>query len=535
MLVLALGIGIFSYTLFALGLLGLFNIPVFIFLLFTFLIFSIVLILKYGLIEKMKLIAIYIFTSKSNLLKLLISFLAAMLLINFIIALSPERGFDALWYHLMIPKLYVQNHGVFYIPGSLLYYSPMPKLLDLLYIIPIGLHLDFLTRLISLSFGILTLFTTYYFAKIFVRRSLAILVPVILFSNIVFSWQMTTAYIDIGRTFFEILSIFTLFLWMQNKKQSLFIESALCMGLAIATKPISFISLFSILFFIAFYGLRSENPKKVAKQIVVFFLSAVIVPLPWLIFSLTNTGSPFYPFFTKIYEIRPSASLLNPLVFVSEVFKIFTTSPDPISPLFIIILPLLVICFKKFNSKERLLLLYCILSLLAWYVTPRTGGGRFMLVYLPVFSILVAIILKHIQDRIIYRFVFGLVLFFAFIAFTARLYVGYKVAPVVFGFESKDEFLSRHLNFEYGDFYDTDRELAKLIGDSDMVLIYGGHNLYYVNFPFIHESWIKKGDVFNYILTQDTELPNDFYFFKLVYENKKTHVNLYSGEGFWKY
>ena len=58
---------------------------------------------------------------------------------------------------------------------------------------------------------------------------------------------------------------------------------------------------------------------------------------------------------------------------------------------------------------------------------------------------------------------------------------------------------------------------------------------YYVNFPFIHESWIKKGDVFNYILTQDTELPNDFYFFKLVYENKKTHVNLYSGEGFWKY
>ena len=248
MLALALGIGIFSYTLFALGLLGLFNIPVFIFLLFTFLIFSIVLILKYGLIEKMKLIAIYIFTSKSNLLKLLISFLAAMLLINFIIALSPERGFDALWYHLMIPKLYVQNHGVFYIPGSLLYYSPMPKLLDLLYIIPIGLHLDFLTRLISLSFGILTLFTTYYFAKIFVRRSLAILVPVILFSNIVFSWQMTTAYIDIGRTFFEILSIFTLFLWMQNKKQSLFIESALCMGFAISTKPLSFISLFLIFF-----------------------------------------------------------------------------------------------------------------------------------------------------------------------------------------------------------------------------------------------------------------------------------------------
>ncbi len=535
MLALALGIGIFSYALFALGILGLYNSAVFLFLLVVFIIFSIVLVSKYGLVEKIYSIVVYILTSKSHLFRLLMGFLGVMLLLNFIIALSPERGFDALWYHLVIPKLYVQKHGIFYIPGSLLYYSPMPKLLDLLYIIPIGLRLDFLTRLINFSFGILTLFTTYYFAKIFVRRSLAILAPVILFSNIVFSWQITTAYIDIGRTFFEVLSIFTLFLWMQNKKKSLFIESALCMGLAIATKPISFITLFLILFFIVCYGFSTEKPKIIMKQIATFFLTAILVPLPWLLFAFVNTGSPFYPFFTKIYEVGASASLLNPLVFLAEVFKIFTASPDPISPLFLITMPLLVLSFKKFNSKERFLLLYCVLSLLAWYVTPRTGGGRFILVYLPVFSILIAIVLKHIQDRILYRFIFGLVLFFAGIAFVTRLYVGYKVAPVVFGFESKDEFLSRNLNFEYGDFYDTDQKLSGIIEDSDMVLIYGAHNLYYVNFPFTHESWIKKGDLFNYILTQGTELPNDFYFFKLIYENKKTHVRLYSGEGFWKY
>lgn len=535
MLALALGIGIFSYTLFALGILGLYNSPVFICMLLIFFIFLVVLSSKYGLVKKSRSIVIYIFTCKSNLLKGLIFLLAVLGMVNFIIALSPERGFDALWYHLMIPKLYIQNNGIFYIPGSLLYYSPMPKLLDLLYVIPIGLHLDFLTRLINIAFGVLTLFVTYYFAKIFVRRNLAIFAPVILFSNIVFSWQITTAYIDIGRTFFEILSIFTLFLWMQNKKQSFFIESALCMGLAIATKPISFISLFATLFFISCYGFRKEESRKLFKQIVVFFFTALAVPLPWLMFAFVNTGSPFYPFFTKTYEINPSVSLLNPLSFVSEILKIFTASPDPISPIFLIVLPLLVFYFKNFNSKEKLLSFYCILSLFAWYVTPRTGGGRFMLVYLPVLSVLVTILFKHIQDRVIYKFVLLLVMFFALVALISRLYVGYKVAPVVFGFESKNEFLSRNLNFEYGDFYDTDQGLSKIVGENDMVLIYGGHNLYYADFPFTHESWIKKGDIFNYILTQDTQLPNDFYFFKLVYENKKTHVRLYSGEGFWEY
>ncbi len=69
-----------------------------------------------------------------------------------------------------------------------------------------------------------------------------------------------------------------------------------------------------------------------------------------------------------------------------------------------------------------------------------------------------------------------------------------------------------------------------------MVLLYGFHNLYYVNFPFLDSSWVKKGDRFNYIAVQESSLPIRFNSWKKIYTNPKTHVVLYSDGGLiWEY
>src|SRR5579872_1096003 len=65
---------------------------------------------------------------------LLVALLGIQIAINFVGVLGPELGFDALWYHLPLPKLYLISHSISYIPGGLLFYSTMPKLIELLYV-----------------------------------------------------------------------------------------------------------------------------------------------------------------------------------------------------------------------------------------------------------------------------------------------------------------------------------------------------------------------------------------------------------------
>ena len=111
-----------------------------------------------------------------------------------------------------------------------------------------------------------------------------------------------------------------------------------------------------------------------------------------------------------------------------------------------------------------------------------------------------------------------------------------KYIPVVLGKESKTEFLSNHLNFSFGDFYDVDGYFAKKIKANDTVLLYGLHNLYYIDFPFIDSSYIRKGDKFNYVAVQGDNLPERFKSWNLIYYNRKTHVKLYSMGGLkWTY
>src|SRR5579859_945597 len=136
MFTLAIIIGIYSYSIFFLGIFGLlFNQVIFLITLFYC-------ALIVGIFHKnisYFLQNISLLFQKEILLKhkLILALLLLLLLqacINFIGALGPELAFDALWYHLTLPKIYLLDHKIFYIPGGLFYYSAMPKLAEMIYI-----------------------------------------------------------------------------------------------------------------------------------------------------------------------------------------------------------------------------------------------------------------------------------------------------------------------------------------------------------------------------------------------------------------
>lgn len=541
---LAILIGIYSYSIFSLGVLGLIYKPIIASL-------TIILIFASGFYYRNKIISffkktislkkkntlislrnLYNYTNKNRFQSLLILILILQLLVNLIGVLGPEISFDALWYHLTLPKLYILWHGIFHIPGNLLFYSDMPKLTEMLYIPPLLFGNETGAKFIHFMFGISTLIVIYKLSRKYLSKNFSLLAALIFYSNLVVGWESITGYIDLARTFFEVLALWGFLKWAENKQRKWIIISGIMLGLAISSKVIALESVFIFIpLFIYLYLVNKEKIKYLINNILIFCGFSVLIPLPWFIFAYINTGNPFYPFFSKNIDIGTGFSLPNISNIMNDLLNLFIYSNDPISPVYLAVLPLLIIFFTKAKREFKIIYIYSLLGLLLWYLTPRIGGGRFILPYLPAFSVLVVYAVSRLKDINLKNFLLTVIVFICLISISYRALANKKYVPVVFGYETKSEFLIKNLNFSFGDFYDTDDYFKNNIKSSDKVLLYGFHNLYYVDFPFIDSSFVKKGDKFNYIVVQNNVLPEKFNNWQQIYYNPITKVKLYSLEG----
>lgn len=457
--------------------------------------------------------------------------IATIFLINLIGALAPEIAFDALWYHLTLPKIFIQDKAIHFIPGGLFYYSTMPKMIEMLYIPALMTGGDQIAKLIHLFFGLLTTLAIYIYLTRQTSHKYAVLGALIFYSNLVVAWQSTTAYIDLGRAFFELLAFIGFVQYRKTNEKKWLIESALMMGAALTTK---WLALGSLGIFAILFTLGPGTLIKKLKDIAIFSLIAITLVLPFLITSYIQAGNPFYPIFSGYYKTDPFPNLA---FFLTSIPTRLTAVPDPISPIYLIMAPLTILFYKRFSQEGRYAVFYSLLALVIWLITPDTGGGRFILPYLPVMTITAVLTLSVCKDTYIRNLIIFLILIISLSTLVVRAKATTRYLPVVFGLQSKDEFLTNNLNFGFGDFYDTDGYIKKNILSNQKVLVYGIHNLYYLNVPYVHESYIQKGETFDYILAPTKDiLPRRFESWDRIYTNPITGISLYKNNNIkWVY
>ena len=536
---LAILIGIYSYLIFFLGVFGLLYKPLIglVTLLYFFIIVTIFKRNIKTLVNNIKLKRVKDFLNKDKVLFIFLFLLSAEILINLVGVFGPETSFDALWYHLTLPKIYLLQHKISHIPGNLLFYSDMPKLTEMLYLSSITFFNEYLAKLIHFSFGAFSLLAIYNISRKFFSKKLSVLACLVFYSNLVVGWESVSAYIDLSRTFFEIMTLWAFINWVEKKERKWLINSAIMLGLAISAKVIALESLIIFLVLIIYlYILNKEKIINSLQNIVTFILFSVIIPMPWLMFSYINTGNPLYPFFDKRIDIGTSFIIPNLGNFLKDFGNLFIFSNDPISPIYLIAFPLLIVFFYNSKKNLKIIYIYIVLAVFLWYITPRVGGGRFIVPYLPALSILAVYPLSVLKNVKLKYFLITLIILVSVSSIGYRFIANLRYVPVILGKETKTEYLTKHLNFSFGDFYDTDNYFKNNIKPTDKVLLFGFHNLYYVDFPFIDSSWVKKGDKFNYIAVQNSVLPEKFINWHQIYYNPITKVKLYSlGGKQWVY
>ncbi len=259
-----------------------------------------------------------VITQQKKIVLSLLFILSSLLFVLIILNCTPPVSRDALTHHLAVPKLYLTNGGIFEIPNLSFSYYPMN--LDLLYLIPLWFGYDTIPKFIHLLFGLATAWLVYQHLQKRLNSVWGLTGALFFLTTPVIVHLATSAYVDLGLTFFTTASVLLLLRWNQAQKLSPLILAGLCAGLAAGTKYNGLLVIFLLSCFIPFMKKDSDNHSTKQSSNVyaalLFCSVAILAVSPWLIRNYVWTGNPTYPLFQFLFstEQAPLTQGMNPLL-----------------------------------------------------------------------------------------------------------------------------------------------------------------------------------------------------------------------------
>ena len=134
---------------------------------------------------------------------------------EFILNLTPPISRDALIHHLAVPKLWLKHGGFYEIPWA--EYSYYPMFINLFYLVCLYFKNDIAPKFIHLFFGLATGWLIYHYLKQKLCRNWGLLGMIIFITTPIVVWLSTSAYIDLGMTFFTTGSVMAFIKWRDSE------------------------------------------------------------------------------------------------------------------------------------------------------------------------------------------------------------------------------------------------------------------------------------------------------------------------------
>jgi hypothetical protein len=429
---------------------------------------------------------------------LLYASIIVFLFIEIILNLTPPISRDALIHHLAIPKLWLAHGGFYEIPWADFAYYPMN--INILYAICLYFNNDIAPKFVHFAFGLGTGLLVYLHLKAKYSRNWGLLGAVIFISTPIVVWLSTTAYIDLGMTFFTTASVMAFIKWRDNEYADIkwLLISCLGMGIAIGSKYNALIAWFIVSMLLMLSVVRDTHRQSTALGYgVLFCIVTAFVASPWYLKNYLQTGNPFYPLFNnfinslhqhpvqealqrqaiektgkisffKIREVMYGESLWETLLIPIRMFfqgKDFSYQyfQGSLNPILIVFAPF-VLLNRRFGKDKFLFLFFSIIFItMAYFLTAKQV--RYILPVLPFLAIIAVMGLKDLLDKleekkfwsslrfgkhvksIGKKFIFtsvAILMVFNFAYLKKRIEIINPI-PYVLGKETRENFLKRHL------------------------------------------------------------------------------------------
>lgn len=496
-----LGLGVLSFVVLGLGLIKILYAGVLWALLILLGVLSFPGRKKIGLwVNKIK---IFFPSLRSNLTKksviVLGGILSIHLLFNLIGAIAPVTDFDSMAYHLAIPQIFIKYHQIFNI--VYMWPSNIPLNMEMLYTLGMLLRGETLAQLMAFFVYGLTLLAIYTFCRNLLGLNVSFsLLPCVVFSTSpLIVWLASTATADIGLTFYCLLAIYGFFSWTKAQNSGWLVLSATMAGLAAATKYSGLIPLVILALILVIWHLVESKSRlnMTMKSVFIFGGLSLIVTAPWYIKSYIYTGNPVFPFFYQVFggknwSLEAAKSLadqghsfgrgmgLESFLLLPWNMTMHPSSfgASPVGPLFLAVVPLLLF-MKKVDKVIKYLVGYTIIFVTGWFLL-YFQVSRYLLSVFPLLSIVSGYVIYRLMkiDSFTRRFLWLVVLAVFSVSLLHAGFFHSRAIPVVFGLESKEQYLARRLPF-YPIFTYANGKLTK----KSKILLWWTYAGYYLEIP----------------------------------------------------
>jgi len=413
----------------------------------------------------------------------LTGFVAVTLLLALVTTLLPPTEWDSLVYHLVGPDRYLRAHRLTFDFDN--YYLFFPSFVEMLFTAGMALKSDVVPRLIHFGYLLLTLGIIGAFSIRYWKRKSGLL-AVALFVSIPTAVQIATwSYVDLALTFYFFAALYALLNWLPLELQTesdqkstdsgsngWLVLAGLFGGAALSIKYTAVGTLLVLGAVLLWWLIRRRLTFRrfLTGGLVVAGL-ALIVAAPWYIKNVLVAGNPLYPLLWGGREwnevatrwllgIGQEMSLLDLLVVPWTLTVVGTQGTNAYdatySPLFLVLLPLLLVVRRRARGLGELLLA-AVVGYLFWLASSAAAYGTFVLqgrFLLPIFvplSLLCAYGLDGLKiwDRPsfslqrVLKMVVVLTLVFSLLS-QVLLTVSLSPWPYLAGYQSREDYMAQY-------------------------------------------------------------------------------------------
>ena len=423
---------------------------------------------------------------KLSLLEIILFFiLFIQIMFNLFGASVLPSSWDALAVHLAIPKEWGRLHQIIGIPYFKFGGFPTPYNIGVLYGASLLVKDAILAKLVHFALSIFILIGIYSLSRKYFSQRIALISAVVFYTIPLIMWESTTAYIDLGFTFYIFLAFYGFINWIDSHKNGWLIISAIMSGMGIGSKITGFLCtgiLFVAIIIISFF-LNKERIARIGRNLLLFSAIVALSGAFWYARYFVLAGgsvSSLLSYAGYILKGGPGERVS----FTMAAGKFSGYGGNTIGILSLAFLPLLI--FPRFR-KERLIkfsLYYSIAYLIFWAVCAPYKRG--LIPIFPLLSIMVAYIIGRLLDfnkffKTSLSFVLILVLIFqVFYLAPDGIDQIYQRMLVFTGLKSQEEYI-----FNNEETYRVFKYINETLPPDAKIFIINDPRTFYCDYPYI--------------------------------------------------
>jgi hypothetical protein len=237
----------------------------------------------------------------SRLGRVLVAIAGFQIIGQLLLSLAPPVRWDALVYHLELPRRYLEAGGLAFLPWNP--HGGQPQLAEMIYTWGMGLGGAQTAAVLGWLFQTILLVGIAGTATRIAGPGVAWPAVIALLSGYSFRWLMSAAYSDGLAALFGYASLALVLYWIEEPRDEVLVLSGLLAGFAVFSKLTAGILLFSLA--AGVLTLSKLNLPGKGKRIFLFTAPALAVLAPWLLANTFSTGNPLYPYLYPTAWIMP--------------------------------------------------------------------------------------------------------------------------------------------------------------------------------------------------------------------------------------